>query len=118
MPLDMVWAGLCGPCPLTGIRVELISVVKILTGHIASHRVIVGVVVARVDLQFNMGSSFLHIYSQRLSFQSINRTIHTVLTRYHSQNLLEKKVQFCSLKLNSSSLMGTNKNIILLDNCS
>jgi len=40
---------------------RMISVVKILIGHIASHRVIVGVVVARVDLQLNMGSSFLHI---------------------------------------------------------
>ena len=65
VPLDMVWVDLCGPCPLTGIRVELISLVKILIGHIASQRVIVGVVVARVDLQLNMGSSFLHIIIHR-----------------------------------------------------
>jgi len=65
VPLDMVWVDLCGPGPLTGIRVELISVVKMLTGHIACHRVIMGVVVARVDLQLNMGSSFLHIIIHR-----------------------------------------------------
>jgi hypothetical protein len=65
VPLDMVWVDLCYPCPLTGIRIELISGVKILIGHIASHRVIMGVVVARVDLQLNMGSSFLQIIIHR-----------------------------------------------------
>jgi hypothetical protein len=66
VPLDMVRVDLCGPCPLTDIRVELISVVKILIGHIASHRVIMGVVIARVALQLNMCSIFLHIIIHRV----------------------------------------------------
>jgi hypothetical protein len=65
VPLDMVWVDLCVPCLLMDIRVELISVVKILIRHIASHRVIMGVVVARVNLQLNMGSGFLRIIIHR-----------------------------------------------------
>jgi hypothetical protein len=62
VPLDIVWVDLCVPCPLMDVRVELICMVKILLRHIASHRVTMGLVAARVDLKLNKGSSFIQHY--------------------------------------------------------